>query len=377
MTAGRAHFGLPLALLTFLAAPLVAQSVTGRVVRPSDGDTVPVPGARVVLHRVGQAEQGPVDSVPSGPDGRFRFSLARDTATLYLLSARYQSIEYFTLPLDRAPGRDPESVTLVVHDTSSRAPVTVSARHLVIPRPGEDGTREVLDLVLLANAGTETRVAPDSLGASWSGLLPTGSEGLELGDSDVSPDAVTRRGDSVIVSAPISPGQKQLAFQYHLPGGRQAIQLPMSGEAVALNVLIEESGATASGPGLAEADTQTIEGRSFRRWSGDVPANAVIRIALPGGGAGSTPVIAALVAVLALALLVAAWRILPRRTPVPTPFGGGADADLLLNQIAALDARYQGREAETPAEEWARYLDRRATLKAAATSALARGTRGP
>jgi len=368
---------LPLALLTLLAAPLAAQSVTGRVVRPDGGDSVPVPGVRVVLHQVGAVEQGPVDSMPSGPDGGFRFALLRDTSALYLVSARYRGIEYFSFPLDRTADRDPAPVTLVVRDTSSRTPVGVSARHVVIPRPGDDGTRDVLDLVVLVNGGTETRVAPDSLSASWSGPLPPASEGLELGESDVSPDAVTRRGDSVIVSAPISPGEKQLAFQYHLPGGRQAVELPVGAEPVALNVLLEESGASATGPGLVESDSQAIEGRSFRRWTGDVPANAVIRIALPGAGGSATPVIAALVAVLALALLLAAWRLLPRRSSAAAAGGRRDDADLLLNEIAALDARYQGREAEIAAEEWARYLQRREALRAAAAAALARESRGP
>ncbi len=351
--------------------------MTGRVVRPGGGDSVPVPGVRVVLHRVGAVEQGPVDSMPSGRDGGFRFALARDTSALYLLSARYQGIEYFSFPLERTADRDPAPVALVVRDTSSRTPVSVSARHVVIPRPGDDGTRDVLDLVVLVNGGRETRVAPDSLSASWTGPLPPASEGLELGESDVSPDAVTRRGDSVIVSAPISPGEKQLAFQYHLPGGHQAIELPVGAEPVALNVLLEESGASASGPGLVESDSQAIEGRSFRRWTGDVPANAVIRISLPGAGGSSTPVIAALVAVLALALLLAAWRLLPQRAAAAAGGARRDDADLLLNQIATLDARYQGREAELPAEEWARYLQRRDALKAAAAAALARESRGP
>lgn len=368
---------LPLALLTLLAAPLAAQSVTGQVVRPAGDDSIAVSGVRVVLHRVGAAEQGPLDSMPSGSDGSFRFRLVRDTSALYLLSARYNGIEYFSVPLERAAERDPDPVTLVVRDTSSRTPVNISARHVVIPRPGEDGTREVLDLVLLVNRGTETRVAPDSLGSSWSGPLPPASEGLDLGESDVSPDAVTRRGDSVIVSAPISPGEKQLAFQYHLPGGRQAIELPVGAEPVALNVLLEEPGASASGPGLAASDSQAIEGRSFRRWTGDVPVNAVVRITLPGAGGSSTPVIAALVAVLALALLLAAWRILPRRATAAAPDSRRNHADRLLNEIAALDARYQGREAEVQPEEWTRYLERRAALKTEAAGALARESSGP
>jgi hypothetical protein len=351
--------------------------VTGRVVRPADGDSVPVPGVRVVLHQVGAVEQGPVDSMTSGLDGAFGFALARDTSSMYLLSARYHGIEYFSFPLDRTAGRDPAPVTLVVRDTSSRTPVSVSARHVVIPRPGEDGTRDALDLVVLVNRGTETRVAADSLSASWSGPLPRASEGLELGESDVSPDAVTRRGDSVIVSAPISPGEKQLAFQYHLPGGHQAIDLPVGAEPVALNVLLEESGASVSGLGLVPSDSQAIEGRSFRRWTGDVPANAVIHITLPGAGGSSTTVIAALVAVLSLGLLLAAWRLLPPRSAAAAAGGRREDADILLNQIAALDARYQGREAELPADEWARYVQRRDALKAAAAAALARESRGP
>ena len=320
-------------------------------------------GARVVLHRVAQAAQGPVDSVLTGPSGRFRFRLTRDTTALHLLSARHDGIEYFSPPLDTSrAGRD-ESVTLVVHDTSTRAPVSLSARHVIIPSAGDDGTREVLDLVLLANPGPKTRVAPDSLGASWTGPLPPGSEGLDLGESDVSPDAVTRRGDSVIVSAPIAPGEKQLAFQYHLPAGRQEIEIPIGPEPVALNLLLEERGATAAAPGLALADSQLIEGRSFRTWTGDLPANSTVRVTLPGAGLDAQPILAAMVAVLALALLAAAWRMWPRTAAVST--------DRLIGEIAALDTTYAGREAETGPEEWARYLERRAGLKAKLEAALA------
>jgi hypothetical protein len=309
-----------------------------------------------------------VDSVVTGSDGRFRFALTRDTTTLHLLSARHHGIEYFSTPLDNTPARGNEAVRLVVHDTSSSAPVGLSARHVVIPRAGEDGTREVLDLVLLANAGTETRIAPDSLGASWTGPLPPRSEGLELGESDVSPDAVMRRGDSAIVSAPIAPGEKQLAFQYHLPAGRQEIEIPVGSEPVGMNVLLEESGAEVVSPGLALADSQLIEGRSFQRWSGDLPANAIVRVALPGAGSDAAPILAAMVAVLALALLAAAWRMLPRARAMST--------DRLVGEIALLDTRYQGREAETTSEEWARYLERRERLKAELQAALARESGG-
>lgn len=309
-----------------------------------------------------------MDSASTGRDGRFRFSLPPDTSALYLLSARHHGIEYFSTPLDRTRPGGTGTVTLVVHDTSSTVPVGVSARHVVIPREGEGGVRDVLDLVLLANAGPRTRVAPDSQGWSWTGPLPPRSEGLELGESDVSPDAVTRRGDSVIVSAPISPGEKRLAFQYHLPGGRQNIEIPVGAQPVDLSVLLEEPGGTVSAPGLALADSQLIEGRAFRRWTGEVPAHATVRVVLPGTSFDAQPILAGMVAVLALALLAAAWRLLPRGQVVST--------DRLIDEIALLDDRYQDREAGTPPDEWGQYLERRRTLKAALESALARESGG-
>ena len=43
-----------------------------------------------------------------------------------------------------------------------------------------------------------------------------------MGESDLSPDAVTRRGDSVLVLAPIAPGDKQLTLQYVIPRDESA-----------------------------------------------------------------------------------------------------------------------------------------------------------
>jgi hypothetical protein len=41
--------------------------------------------------------------------------------------------------------------------------------------------------------------------------------------------------------------------------------------------------------------------------------------------------------------------------------------------IAALDERFEGREAGTPADEWLRYTSRRAELTECLRAALARG----
>jgi hypothetical protein len=340
----------------------------GAVVRAEAADSVPVSGVRVVLHRVGQMEQGPVDSTMADARGRFRFRFRADSGAVYLLSARYREIEYFSTPVHLG-ARPDTSIRLVVYDTSARAPVTLAARHLVVPRPDQTGTREILDLVILRNPGDRTRVAPDSLGTTWVGALPHGSEGLEVGESDVSPDAVVRRGDSLLVSGPIAPGEKQLVLQYSMPARSRELRLPIQPGA-RTNVLVEEAGTRVTGP-VAMADSQQIQGRSFRRWSGEPAAAGIITITLPEAPGAGQRWLAPLVGLLALALGAASWWGLRRRAPVPASPGASLDASSLLETLAELDARYAGREAETPAEEWSAYQERRARLKAELAIALA------
>lgn len=351
--------------------------VAGRVVRPGAADTAAVSGVRIVLHRVGSDVQGPIDSMVSGAGGRYRFRFSADTGTVYLLSARYRGIEYFSQPVPGAAAQAGADLDLPVFDTSSTAPVGLAARHVIIPRPGEDGGREVLELIVLRNAGHLARVAPDSVSDSWSLPLPPGSEGLEVGDSDVSSEAVTRRGDSLHLVATIGPGEKQLTLTYHLPPGMSDLAVPVGAAAGTMNVLVEEAGASVTGPGLAPADTQVVLGRTFRRWTGEVPAGGLLRVRLPAPPRNPGRLLALLVGGLALALGLAAWRLRrgPRHPPAPSAAGppppGPPSDGALLHRLARLDADYAGREAEVPAEEWTGYLAERARLKAQLEAALA------
>ena len=89
-------------------------TAAGRVAREQGGDTIPVPAARVVLHRVGRDQQGPIDSLVTGADGRFRFRYLADTAAVFLLSSGYAGIEYFSTPLHldpNAPDTGPETAS--------------------------------------------------------------------------------------------------------------------------------------------------------------------------------------------------------------------------------------------------------------------------
>jgi hypothetical protein len=363
-----------LSVLTFLSAfsafsALSAQTVraTGRVLT---GDSATVPRARVVLHRIGQDSQGPIDSTRSDISGRFQVSFRPDTGAFYLLSAEYKGIEYFSQPVRTNPAKADTGIRILVYDTSSAVPVSLEARHLVVTRPGEDGSRSVLDLMVLRNDTRLTRIASDTNRPTWIGPLPAGTIGLDVAESDFSRDALARRGDSVVVIAPFAPGEKQLTVQYLIPSNRTVVALPFDRPGASINVLAEESGARVTGAGVVLADSQVLQGRSFRRWTGVAQPGGMVQIVLPRAGRTPGWALGWLVGTLALILAAAGWSLLRKGTRPPTPAAGE-----LIEAIAALDLRYAGRENETPGPEWNSYLVERSRIKAQLEASLAAGGR--
>ena len=147
---------IAVALLTLTPLAAGAQSrVAGRVARIVGGDTLSVPGISVVLHRVGQRVQGPVDTAVADPGGRFAFRFTADTSAAYLLSSRYGGIEYFSQPVATNPSRPDTGIVVIVTDTSSLVPVVVRQRTILVGAPDQTGTRTVLDWFVLSNPGAK------------------------------------------------------------------------------------------------------------------------------------------------------------------------------------------------------------------------------
>jgi hypothetical protein len=176
---------------------------------------------------------------------------------------------------------------------------------------------------------------------------------------------VVLRDDSVLVFAPIAPGEKQIALEYILPPGT-AIRIPFR-DSVPANVLTQEDSVRIQGGAMAGADSQMIEGEKFHRWAGMFKAGQVAQISFgPGSGTGRLPgwVLPALVGLVGAGLLIAFLRFRPRRT-------AGSSLDTLTDQIAQLEARYEGRQAEVSADEWSAYLLNRERLRAELAAHLA------
>ncbi|MGB7211570.1 MAG: hypothetical protein WBC97_02985 [Gemmatimonadales bacterium] len=354
--------------------PLIAAGVVSRIVA---GDTVGVPRVRVVFHHVSSHGSGPIDSVLSDARGAFHFALGhRDTAATYLVSAKYAGVAYFSAPVGVDPRLD-RNIRLIVADTTSGsgAPVSLEARHLVIEKPDADGARPVTDLLVLQNPGPDTRVAPDTVRASWGVRLPRGVVDPVAGDGDFSPDAVRFRNDSILIFAPISLGEAQMVVRYSLPAAAGVVGLPIEDSVLSFNVLVEEGGARVEGGALAPAAAEQLGGRSFLHWSGFVPAGAMVTVRLGGGGALPVWLLPGMLALLALALIPLGVRALRGRDLKPVAAPPATTG--LVDRVARLDVRFGGREAETPPAEWQAYLDERARLVRALDATLVKGPTAP
>lgn len=285
-------------------------------------DTVPLPNAWVVLHRVTREGGGPLDSVRTDARGRYRIPLrVDDTTEVYVVSAWYDSLAYFSLPLN-VVGRPAVHVEdIVAFPTMTTGPPIRLARRLVtIARPGPDGTREVLEILELENTGYTTRITKDTLVPTWAGRVPDVAGQFQGGQGDISPEAIVFRNDSVHVLGPIPPGPpKQLSYGYSLPASARTLVLPIDQPTVELNLLIEDTAAvvTVPPPGVESLGVQEIEQRRFAAYrAGPLAAGDRVEITLPRGAFRAQMVLPYLIAVLAMVMVAAlVWAL--RKKPAP------------------------------------------------------------
>ncbi len=322
-----------------------------------------------MLHRVSVDSAGPVDSLSTDGDGRYRFHVpAPDTAANYLVSVRYRGIAYFTEPFPGDSIGPIAPAAVAVYDTASGEPrIDLAQRHLVVRRPEEDGSRRIIELLVLANRGQLTRVAPDSAAPVWTGAIPGEAVQFEVGQSEVNEAAVTRRGDSTAVTAPLPPGERQILVSYVLPASVGDFRVPVDQPIERLNVMVEDTTARVEGPGITLRGDESLDEMVFRRFAADslAPGTTIwVRFSTPPVSLGDLWWVVVVLAVTAMGAALYRWW---RRAGEPLAVPAGDDPDVLAARIAALDAEYRGRE-DTPD-----YRRQRDALKARLAELLARG----
>jgi len=312
-------------------------TVTGTVMKPTSDTVLGVPRVWVTLHRVGSDRAGPVDSVQTDANGKYRITYRPFgvESAVYFTASVYHGIAYFSAPVgrgdhasatnlpgeasDSAHGPPGEEGDITVFDTTS-GPVRLSARgrHLVVSLPTPSGERKITEVFEIANDSFVTKVAVGNApeGAAWSALLPEGAQNPKVLEGDLSAEAVKFNNGRVFVYSPFAPGLKQVAYTYTLKGNAFPFSLPLEGETTVLEVLTEESNAKVSGARLKQVAPVTIEGRNFRRFlASDVPANSVVGIEVTEAERPINPIYVAILTLLIGGTMVGAlvWTMRRRR----------------------------------------------------------------
>ncbi|OLC05307.1 MAG: hypothetical protein AUH46_02820 [Gemmatimonadetes bacterium 13_1_40CM_70_15] len=268
------------------------RAVVSGTVSIGGGGTRPRPlaGGWAVLHQVTMTSAGPVDSARTDAGGRYRLRVPQlDTAAQYLVSAMYMGVAYFSEPLRIRAAGTTRAGPIVVYDTVSSTtgpPIHLRRRLVTVARLKRDGTRDVLEILELANPGSHTRIAADTVRPVWAGALPAGVLQFRVGEGDFSADAVERRGDVVGVFGPVPPGiLRQLTYSYVLPAGRTTLALPVDQPTDEVDLLLEDTTARVVSLALEPLGVEAIEQRRFARYrTGPLAAGGEVMVELPRAG---------------------------------------------------------------------------------------------
>lgn len=331
------------------AVPTGPLLVRGTVVRQTIGGTRPVPREQVTLHRVNAQEAGAIDSLVTDGSGAFSFRVAAPEAqSMYLASARYAGIAYFSSPMQPGAPANAPSEIIVFDTTSADVRLQLQGRHVVVSAPDANGVRSVIDVLEISNDTVVTRVAGMANRPTFSLLLPEQALEVTASQGDLSEGAVEFRGGRADIFLPLAPGLRQVVLTYKLPAEAYPVAIPLERTVSVLEVLLEEKGATAEGGGLVNKGGVSVDGKAFERYLGqNAAASAVVTLRAPGGIRGtSLPAWAVPVALGVLTL--GAIILLARRQPAGATSAGATRAGSAAGGASAADAMAAGTAARTP-----------------------------
>src|SRR5438067_3309004 len=245
----------------------------------------PISGVRVVLHRVGPDRAGPLDSMLTDTRGRYHFTYSESGSAdaIYFVSASFDGIAYFTVPLHEADTHGDDALITVFDTTSGPVPIHILGHHIIVGAPDAQGKREAVEVFELGNDSSVTRVSGGGDRPVWTAQLPTGTLNPKINPTgDVAPSAVSFEGGRVRLYAPISPGARQVSYAYQLPRNALPLSIAIGEPTSVLEVLVEEPKAVVTGANIAEVARTTTAGRAFRRFLGqNVAARTMLRIDVP------------------------------------------------------------------------------------------------
>ncbi len=326
----------------------------------------------VVLHAVNLEGGRPIDSVLTDAGGNYNVrDPVRDTTATYLVSVEHDGIGYFSQPMSAVGSASVTASTLVVYDTSYTEPqISLRERHVIVRSPAADGTRRVVELLVLANAGTRTRIAEDSTRPVWQGAIPSSAIRFEVDQSDVSRQTIFRVGDSVAVVAAMPPGEKQVLLSYLVPASEKELSIPMDHSVEQLNLMLEDSSSVITAGPLQFRGVEPLDQIPFFLYGANAVAQGTeVAVSFGGPRWSVTSLWWIVVPLTAISMALGLWWWIRRN---PAPVKPQIEPNALAAQIADMDRKYESQQDQLTADERDAYRRRRAELKAQLSEMLAR-----
>ncbi|MDZ7374121.1 MAG: hypothetical protein ONB23_09145 [candidate division KSB1 bacterium] len=249
---------------------LQAAGISGRVVNGTH-DGRPVPGCPLYLLRFSRPDLGQtvLDSTRSDQQGQFRFArLTPDSGAVFVASARYLGVEYFS-PLFQVLRPDTLlDLTVVVFDTTQEVPVLhVQMHHVFAERDTADYfVREVLAFHAVGNRTFVAGQAGHTLALS----LPPQAYAFHA-ESGFDTRSLHIKGHTLLSDRPIAPGAHQLAYQYRLPleRGRFRFQRPIDYPTAIFSFFYLDPSLRAESAVLKATAPLVVRGRQYGRLVGE------------------------------------------------------------------------------------------------------------
>ncbi|MCG6956041.1 MAG: hypothetical protein LJF04_08615 [Gemmatimonadetes bacterium] len=341
------------------------------------GDSAASEG-RVVLHHISSGTQGgAVDSTDVHRDGTFTFRLPTvpDSTRneIYFVLTQHDGVLYFGTPIT-LPVQLDSLYVIHTYDTTMVAPEGVSlplqVRDVFLERDSTGSGWRVTDLMQVHNDRSRTLTAREN-GAVWRYPLPAKGTGFSMGQTGFALDAASFDKDTLVVSAPIPPGNRLFVVRYTVPD--PFITIPLPGATSSMELLIREPAPPLTVTGLEAQQSVQLQqgGATYRHFIGQDLHDA--SVTLEAAAAPKLPPVRWFAVILALVLagfgLKAYYASRPRAegagagpgaTTLP-PAGDGVTRQALLVQIARLDEEFEAKPAPTD-EERAAYRARREDL---------------
>lgn len=208
-----------LALITALSAGLALAAVDGTVVNQTTGK--PQPGATVTLFQTSQEGPQFIDSVKSGPDGRFAITKepAQAGGGPMLLQAVYAGVQYNKMIPPGTPGT---GVEVPVFESSKKPAGVDITQHIMLLQPDSSGILNVNEIYIFQNSGKLTWNDPDRGELQFA--LPEPAQGKVQIDATAPGGMPIRRApdpagkpNTFKLDFPIKPGETRVELSWTMP----------------------------------------------------------------------------------------------------------------------------------------------------------------